>query len=121
MRGELSVVEVGQEIYVTRGNRFMETTPNLDTWIVTSVNTKSFYAHIKGTVNGQRFDKRSMVCELLNAGEYLRAYQSPSLYWDKVAEMKRVVELKSIIQKELVGMNLKVLEEIYKVIEKSYK
>lgn len=107
-------IEVGQTIYVNAQTMFLPSKPNLDEYVVTKVNTRSFYAHKKGSDYERRFDKRTWQHESL--GELYQAYETEKEYWDLVELAKEKKALRENISRSLPELNIKQLRKIYQII-----
>ncbi|MBD8005835.1 beta barrel domain-containing protein [Bacillus norwichensis] len=108
-------VEIGQTIYVSVSNMFTESEPNLTEYVVTKVNTMSFYAHRKGDDFAERrFDKRTMIHN--SFCETYKAYFTEKEYWDKIALLKEKMLLCSEIRRSVVDLDIKKLRQIQALI-----
>ncbi|HDR7669583.1 TPA: hypothetical protein QCX97_003469 [Bacillus wiedmannii] len=103
-------IEVGQIVYVHVSNMFYRSEPKLMEYIVSKVNTRSFYAHRKDSDYERRFDKRKMTHESL--GEIYRAYLTEKEYWDMVDRRKESVELRKKLKEQIDSMPLEKLREL---------
>src|SRR4051794_37077256 len=97
-------IEVGKTVYVQVSNMFYNSEPKLSEYIVTKVNTRSFYAHRKTSDFERRFDKRKMTHESL--GEVYRAYLTEKEYWYMVERGKEKVRLRKELQDTINKMPL---------------
>lgn len=112
-------VKVGQTIYVNIRNMFLPSNePNLEEFVITKVNTKSFYARRKDSLGGYeyKFNKKTMTATSL--GDIYTAYLDPNEYW-KLVEIEKEKELlrKEIIQEVFNGLDLEKLRQIKAIIE----
>jgi hypothetical protein len=107
-------IEVGQAVYVHVSNMFYNSEPKLSEYIVTKVNTRSFYAHRKYSDYEIRFDKRKMTHESL--GEVYRAYLTEKEYWDMVERGKEKVQLRKELQDTINKMSLIELRKLKEVL-----
>ncbi|MCU5431302.1 beta barrel domain-containing protein [Bacillus cereus group sp. MYBK163-2] len=103
-------IEVGQIVYVHVSNMFYNSEPKLIEYIVSKVNTRSFYAHRKGSDYKRRFDKRKMTHESL--GAIYRAYLTEKEYWDIVNRRKESAELRKELKEQIDSMSLEKLREL---------
>ncbi|QTR83177.1 hypothetical protein JC777_00900 [Bacillus cytotoxicus] len=110
----MNEIEVGQIVYVHVSNMFYSSEPKLIEYIVSKVNTRSFYAHRKDSDYERRFDKRKMTHESL--GEVYRAYLTEKEYWDMVDRRKESIELRKELKKQIDIMSLEKLHELKKHI-----
>lgn len=109
------LIEVGQTVYVNAQAMFTQTKPNLAEYVVTKVNTVSFYGHEKGSDFERRFDKRTW--QHHSFGELYQAYATEEEYWKKIELAKERKELYQAINKSLPKLNINQLREINNMIQ----
>lgn len=110
------VITVGQTVFVSFSSWYGSSTPNLNEYEVTKVNTRSFYAIRKGSDYERRFDLKTLRHED-SFGEIFQAYLSEKTYWNKVKIAEEKKELRSEIEKSLLKLNLNQLREIHSIIK----
>lgn len=110
----MNKIEVGQIVYVHVSNMFYSSEPKLIEYIVSKVNTRSFYAHRKGSDYESRFDKRKMTHESL--GDVYRAYLTEKEYWEMVERGKERVQLRKELKETVDKMSLIELRKLKEVL-----
>lgn len=115
-------VKKGQIIYVEQSNMFINTSPNLSEYVITSVNSRSFYAKRKDSQNDykQRFDKKTGISHSID-GFINEAYPHEETYNAKIEKIKKTAELKIYISKNINKLKLEDLIKIEKYIKKIMK
>lgn len=109
-------IEVDQQIFVNSYLPFHESPSNLHPYIVTKVNTVSFYARpIKGE-RSLRFNKRSGVATLGSAYR-LRAYATEEEYWNQLNAEEEKERLVAEIKRALSTLKLDDLQYLAKFIK----
>ncbi|WP_436863968.1 beta barrel domain-containing protein [Bacillus fungorum] len=107
-------IEAGQTIFVS-ANDFYDSEPNLSEYIVTDVNTVSFYAHKKDVGHVvRRFDKRKMKHKSI--GNVYTAYLAEKEYWDEVNRANETVKLKLELKIRINDMSLDELRSLKEII-----
>lgn len=114
MKKTKPVIEVGQTVYVNVSFLFVHSEPKLYPYIVTRVNTKSFYAKEDGDKHEVRFDKKSMSSRS-TFGVY-RAYLTEKEYWDMIELAKEKETLRREIVKAVNSLGIEKLREIKTLI-----
>ncbi len=110
----MNEIEVGQIVYVHVSNMFYRSEPKLIEYIVSKVNTRSFYAHRKDSDYERRFDKRKMTHESL--GDVYRAYLTEKEYWEMVERGKERVQLRKELKETVDKMSLIELRKLKEVL-----
>lgn len=108
------VIEVGQTVYVNVKLDFVNQAPKLSEYIVTKVNTKSFYASKKGDDYEVRFDKKTM--QSRSFGIIYKAYLTKEEYWDMIELGKERESLRKEIAQAINGLGIEKLREIKNLI-----
>lgn len=118
MRKTKPVIEVGQTVYVNVQFAFVNQAPKLSEYIVTKVNTKSFYASKKGLVLTNdyevRFDKKTM--QSCSFELTYKAYLTKEEYWDMIELGKERESLRKEIAQAINGLGIEKLREIKNLI-----
>jgi hypothetical protein len=112
----VKTIEVGQTIYVNIRNMFLRSEPKLEEYVVTKVNTKSFYARPKDSSYEIRFNRKTMK-STSSLGDCYTAYINPNEYWDKVKLEKEKLLLRTEITKSLNELSIEKLRQIKAIID----
>ncbi|CDQ41921.1 beta barrel domain-containing protein [Virgibacillus salexigens] len=110
-------VKVGQILFVASNIAFSTSKPSLSNYVVTKVNTRSFYAHPTDGDHIVRFDKRTMR-STSHSFEVHQAYFSEKEYRDLVDLYEKKNSLRKEIIESVKDLELNKLEEITAIIQK---
>jgi|SRR5690625_863350 len=114
------MIAEGKTVYVHSSNMFLGSeSDNLAEYIITKVNTVSFYARSKESGVEKRFERKTK--ESRSVGYIYKAYIDPEEYHQKVNREDKEKEMQSYISKHIQYLNLEDLKDVKELINKRKK